>query len=334
MKFLYIGQYSKGSTSKMRADTLAEILHDWQFDVIDTNIPFYETSRIMRSLGFRYKIGFVIKNINDYVKGNLNGTYDVIWVDKAIFITEETTKILKNISSKLIHFSPDPAFTYHRSNHFLKSIKHYNYAITTKTYEIEYYKKYIKECKLLISTQGFDKNLHKPCNTYEEKNNSLLFIGHYEKARGKFIKLLLDNKISVTVAGAKWESFVNKNKNAKNLGPDIYGKKYAETISAYTMSWGAISKWIPELHTTRTFEIPACGTALITERNKEIESFFNDKDVIFYSSEQEFINRIKYFIKNPSELKQVSNNGYMKVISGGYDYRTILIKLLKQTEII
>ena len=335
MNFLYIGQYSEGTTSKMRADTIAEILSDWEFDIIDTNIPFHATSRIMRSLGFRYKIGRAINNVNNYIKSKLqSNNYDIIWTDKAIFITEDTTKLLKKRSKKIIHFSPDPAFTYHNSKHFTESLKHYDYAITTKTYEIDYYKRYLNKCKLLIATQGFDINLHKPYNTYEEKNNSFLFIGHYEKAREKIIKLLLDNKISVTVAGAKWDNFANKNKNVKNLGTMISGEKYAKTISKYTMSWGAISKWIPELHTTRTFEIPACGTALITERNKETESFFNDNEVIFYSSEQEFVDKIKYYLENQDELKEISEKGYKKVITGGYDYKTILIKLLKDAEII
>ena len=37
---------------------------------------------------------------------------------------------------------------------------------------------------------------------------------------------------------------------------------------------GLLAKWVPELHTTRTFEIPACGTALVTERNSETALVF------------------------------------------------------------
>ena len=114
----------------------------------------------------------------------------------------------------------------------------------------------------------------------------------------------------------------------------VYGEEYAKTISKYALSWGAISKWIPERHTTRTFEIPACGTALITERNDEIHSFFNDDEVIFYSSEQEFVEKIKYFLNNRNELKLLSEKGYRKVISAGYDYKSILKKILTQAEII
>lgn len=42
---------------------------------------------------------------------------------------------------------------------------------------------------------------------------------------------------------------------------------------------GALSRRFPERHTTRTFEIPACGTVLITEWNEEISVFLGEKSV-------------------------------------------------------
>ena len=67
MKVLYIGQYSSGTTSKMRADILRELLIPSKFEVIDTHVPFYNTSKIWRSIGFRYKIGRLISETNNYV---------------------------------------------------------------------------------------------------------------------------------------------------------------------------------------------------------------------------------------------------------------------------
>jgi len=62
MNILYIGQYTSGTTSKMRAEQLKEIIHtsplgnrEVNFNVIDTHIPFNNTTRLWRSIGFRYK---------------------------------------------------------------------------------------------------------------------------------------------------------------------------------------------------------------------------------------------------------------------------------------
>ena len=55
----------------MRADVLDKLLSDSNFEIIDVNIPFFECSRLVRSLGFRLKKGPLIRKINQYglIKG-------------------------------------------------------------------------------------------------------------------------------------------------------------------------------------------------------------------------------------------------------------------------
>ncbi len=330
---LYIGQYSDGTTSKMRGETLKNITNASSFQIIDTNIPFFKTPGIIRSLGFRYKKGPLLTNINQYIKKNCVGTYDLIWIDKAIFITSNTTKLLKSKTKKLVHFTPDPAFTYHQSKHFFNSLKYYDYVVTTKSFEIDYYKKLIADNKVIYSTQGFDKNIHRPFTNFNEKVKGVTFLGHYEKERGSIIQALIENNITELIAGKYWEKFYSKNKSNPNLiykGSGIYGESYAKTISQYTFSLGLFSKWIEEKHTTRTFEIPACGTALLTERNSETECFYNDDEVIFYNSTEDLVEKITYYRKNVDRLKQLTLNGKNKVTQGGFDYHSILTEILNK----
>src|SRR5690606_33570838 len=93
---------------------------------------------------------------------------------------------------------------------------------------------------------------------------------------------------------------------------------------------GLYSKRFPELHTTRTFEIPACGTALLTERNSEINSFFSKENAILYSDIPEMIDKIKYFLAHPESLERVTLNGYNRVHKDGYDYNSILKGILNR----
>ncbi len=171
---LYIGQYSEGTTSKRRADVLKLLLPGWDFRVIDTHIPFFETPFVFRSLGFRTKSGPLIDKTNE----------------------------------------------------------------------------------------------------------------------------------------------------------GIYGPDYFRTLGAYQFGWGALSRWVPEKHTTRTFEIPACGTALVSERNEEICSFFSEEEAILYSSPQEMIDKLKYFMVHPRELEEVTRKGYEKMASGQFSYETQLREIL------
>ncbi len=335
MNILYIGQYPVGSTSRMRGEIIKTLFPNANYFVIDTCIPFDKGHRISRSFTFRNKRGPLIRRINKYISNEIYNQqiehYDLIWIDKAVFITSATTKLLKEKTSCLVHFTPDPAFTFHQSHHFRASLSLYNFAITTKAFELEHFKQYITEKQVLYTTQGFDKNLHQTLTTSKIKEEGLLFIGHCEKNRIKTIQLLIDSQIKVSIAGIKWEGFIKKNKNnpyLNYLGKGVYGQEYVNLLGAYQFSWGALSKWIPELHTTRTFEIPACGTALITERNKETTAFFNEDEAIFYNTTEEMINKIKYYQNHPNELKNLAQNGMKRVHNDGRDYESILREVI------
>jgi len=334
MKVLYIGQYSDGTTSKMRADQIKKLLKPELFHIIDTHIPFYKASKLWRSVGFRFKKGPLVWNINRYIRKTIcNVDYDLIWIDKGIFIDIKSIKLFKSKTHKLVHFTPDPAFTFHKSKLFNQSLAFYDYVITTKSFELNHYLKRLDSSKVLLTTQGFDKGLHVKSKLDFGTKEGLVFIGHYEKQREVTIKKLLDKGIQVTLAGIKWDSFAQKHSdfsNLKYLGKGVYGHEYVKTIQDAKIAWGAISKWIPELHTTRTFEIPACGTALLTEGNSEIFSFFNDNEAIMYDSEDEMIEKIVHYMSNSNELCQLSQKGYEKVHQGGYDYESILKSLLNK----
>ena len=333
MKVLYVGQYSDGTTSKMRCKVIQKILKPTIFQVIDTHIPFYKTHRLLRSFGFRYKKGPLINNINKYIVAALNDeTYDLIWVDKAVFLTPKTTALLRSRASKLVHFTPDPAFTFHKSRLFLKSLSYYDFLVTTKSYELEHYYKYIKTEKVLYATQGFDAKLHKPSKHPFSKKEGFVFIGHYEDQRGEVLEKLLQNDINITLAGIKWNHFARKHQDNPNLiylGDGVYGEDYVKTLQKAKMAWGALSKWVPELHTTRTFEIPACGTALVTERNLETQSFFKDDEAIFYTNENDLIEKITFFMNNDKPLEVLTKKGTSRAVTNAYDYNSILNAILK-----
>lgn len=257
----------------------------------------------------------------------------MVWADKAIFLTPKTTKHLKSLTDKLVHFTPDPAFTFHQSHLFRRSLTNYDFAITTKKYELSYFEAHLKKEQIIYATQGFDTNLHQPITKFNEKKDGLLFIGHHEKEREMFVQKMIESKIPVSIAGIKWEPFVAKNKEnfyLNYLGDGIYGQEYVKAISAFQFSWGSVSKWIPELHTTRTFEIPACGTALITERNEETTSFFTEEEVIFYDSIEEMIDKIKYYQSHPDKLELLTLKGTKRVNKDGRDYESILRKVLEE----
>lgn len=328
---LYIGINTPGSTSRMRAEKIREILNDRKMEIIDTDIPTESRSRLWRSLGFRYKIGPVIPMVNNYVIDHLKEKeYDLIWVDKAIYLTKETTEKLRSRAKVLVHFTPDPAFAFHRSRFFFQSLPYYDYAITTKSYEIDEYAKALGAGdRVIYATQGYDRQLHRPVHDFKEKNG-VSFVGHWEKEREQTVKSILNAGIEVKLAGIKWDKFVRKNQSPylHYFGEGVFGEQYVDVISGSLFSLGSVSKWIPEKHTTRTFEIPACGTALLTEWNDEIGGFYREDEVIYYNNDKELVEKLQYYIGHKDLLEKLTQKGLEKVRSGGFDYKSIIKKVL------
>ena len=109
-KLTYIGQLAPGETCRMRLDCLKQLYPECEFTGIDTLIPLHKCPRLWRSIGWRYKIGPLIKMMNEYLLANLpEEKQDVIWVDKGIFFTPETMTILREKAKKLI---ADKGFTF------------------------------------------------------------------------------------------------------------------------------------------------------------------------------------------------------------------------------
>ena len=116
---------------------MREILSNWDVRIIDTDIPNNESCHLFVSLAWHYKIGPLIWRTNKYVLDKIDDEcFDLIWVDKAIYLTERTTKILRTRTKRLVHYTPDPAYTFHRSRLLFASFPYYDYVVTTKTYEI------------------------------------------------------------------------------------------------------------------------------------------------------------------------------------------------------
>lgn len=91
-----------------------------------------------------------------------------------------------------------------------------------------------------------------------------------------------------------------------------------------------LSKRFPELHTTRTFEIPACGGILTTEATPETRSFFAESEALFFDDHADLVEQLSRLFADASteKLTEMAVAGAARVESDGRDYPTILQKVL------
>jgi spore maturation protein CgeB len=317
----------------MRAERLRVITPGWRWDWVDTDAPMRSSARLWRTLAFRTKRGKAVERINAAV-GNAAGSerYDLAWVDKGVFLNVRTMGRLRSLAKRTVHFTPDTAFHANRSRHFEAAMDHYDLLVTTKSFELGDYERHGAGGRLMLTTQGYDATLHRPAEDASPRRREVVFVGLAEPDRERCLGLLLDRGIPVRLGGRGWGRFRRRYRGCPHLafeGEDVFGEDYASVLRGSWIGVGMLSKRFPELHTTRTFEIPACGTILATEENSETSSYFRPDEVLFFNDYESLAgSAIDLFCQPEESLSQMAQAGRARVSSDGRDYDSILTNIL------
>ncbi len=72
---------------------------------------------------------------------------------------------------------------------------------------------------------------------------------------------------------------------------------------------------------SRTFEIPACGAFMLAERSPKHEAFFRDgEEAVFFDSDDDLLEKVKYYLTRPEQTKQIAAAGRYRCIASGFDH--------------
>ncbi len=331
MKALYVGIQTAGTTSQLRADTLRRVV-PCEWTMIDTDRAFLPFPRWARSLWFRLRTGPAVRALNRLVCSEIGDEpYDVAWIDKGVCLWPSTIQKIRTLARRLIYYTPDTSFLANGSRFFRATAHLYDLIVTTKSFEIDSFQKLVDADRLIQVTQSYDSRLHMPRVDFDQKRKEVVLIGLHEIDRERCVQTLLSRGIPVRLGGKGWSSFLRKNAGNALLhfeGEEVFGVRYAELLSGAMIGLGLMTKRFPELHTTRTFEIPACGTALATERNVETTSIFRDDEALFFEDYDDLTRKIQPLFESLDLLRSITNAGTQRVQQGDFSNDRIIRKVM------
>jgi spore maturation protein CgeB len=101
----------------------------------------------------------------------------------------------------------------------------------------------------------------------------------------------------------------------------VYGDDYARALTGARIGIGFLRRSWPDQHTTRTFEIPACGSLLLADRTDEHREFFEEgKEAEFFGTEEELVDKAEYYSRKDADRLRLAGAGYQRCIRGKYSY--------------
>lgn len=342
LKILSIGTFSTTGISNTclhrtwALEKLAEV--DRIDSTLQHSILWY---RIVNRLFVRYHlpIRFYNRPLNKKIVHQIaNKKYDIVWIDKGVFIEPATLKFVRKRRPQciIVGYSPDNmAERHNQSQLFLDSFPYYDYYITTKSYTIDKLKQ--MGCRnILFVNNAYEDSFHYPYELSEEERKRLGgkvgFIGAWEEERCRSILYLAEHGIPVKVwGGGKWILYKDKYPNLIIEDKGLYTEDYNKALSAFDISLCFLRKMNYDQQTTRTMEIPACGSLLMAERTLEHEQLFEDgKEAVFFSSDEELLERCQYYLQHDEERQQIAKAGRERCLRSGYSNLETIRRIITQ----
>jgi spore maturation protein CgeB len=345
-KILFLGQISEGQTSRMRMRALSRL--GYNVEGVQTARPWSNISWLQRQWQRRLGSGNTVKQINELVLGKAREFRpDIVWAEKQEFLTAETIDEIRRLGARLIHFTPDPYFSleWKRTRLMDTAIGAFDVLVYCKTYERPAYERLGKP--VVYMPLGYCDEVHRPLPAPDGHwNCEVGFLGGWEprrehllhdvaasgarlKIRGGYWNFLRDGRWSLRrhiilkqLAGGESFSFHKDALLSDALqGGEVYADDYARALTGAKIGLGFLRKVCPDQHTTRTFEIPACGSLLLADRTSEHEEFFREgREAEFFASSAELVDKVSFYRKNEASRRQIASAGRTRCETGRYAY--------------
>jgi spore maturation protein CgeB len=170
--------------------------------------------------------------------------------------------------------------------------------------------------------------LHYPCSLSAQEQqkfgSDVVFAGHMEP------DLRVESLTRVVRSGLRCRIFGSQAEWKSALPHDVYqtvrpvfhvrGSDYRRALCASKIGACFFSKWNRDQYTTRSWEIPACGVFLLSERTPAMQEFYREgKEAEFFESPEEFIDKVQFYVQNEGVRKRIAAAGYARVVASGND---------------
>ena len=346
MKILFLGEIGPGQTSLMRMRALGRLGHE--LSGVHTGEPWRQLSWTQRQVQRRLGLGSAVRQINaQALRMARDFRPDLVWAEKQEYLSLETISSLKAMGARLVHFTPDPyvSLDWKRTRAMDKAIGAFDILVYCKAYERAAYAAFGKP--LVYMPLGYCDEVHRPlpCND-PQWSCAAGFLGGWEPRREHLLHAIAAAGVELHIRGGAWD-FLHDGRwtlrrrivlgqlageeacrihrdpvvAAAHQGGEVYADDYARALTGARIGLGFLRKVCDDQHTTRTFEIPACGSMLLADRTDEHQEFFAEgSEAEFFSSQDELVDKVTFYTRHDAARSAIAAAGRARCETGRYAY--------------
>lgn len=294
---------------------------------------------LFRSVSKRFQNKYIFgplvhKLNNDFLMAALEERFDMIFLYRGTHIWYQSLVSVKgkHPNTLIVSYNNDDAFSPMQPKylwrHFKRCLSICDIGLAYRHINIlDYRQAGAKKVDLLRSWYVPDRNfpVDLNCHDLERYKTDIVFVGHYENdLRIECLEAIIKAGYSLRIFGPEegWKQ-AKKISPILNSTPDVkpvWGSEYNKALNGAKIALCFFSKLNRDSYTRRCFEIPATNTLMMSEYSDDLAELFEpDKEACFFRDKDELISKLETYVNDDTKRKEVSFNGYKKVMRSGHD---------------
>jgi len=336
-RILYVATLVAGESSLYRYPSLLRLNQN----VVPFNLADYSFRwDKLNAIRYRLPVGPLITRVNaallDAVK---NVKPDVVWFDKPLVFTASTLARIREAGALTVCYNQDNPFGPRHDGCWLQFKRIHpllDLHCVFRKVDVERYRQWGKN---FIELQfNFDPVQQFPPPVEwsdKDRTREVSFIGSPYEERPAFLrKLILEDKLPVTISGPRWNRFLTDEEYRLFMrGAYLKDDAYRQAIWQSKINLAFVTRLNEDDVAQKAFEITACGGFLLAERSQgHLAAFEEGKEAEFFSSVEECAEKIRYYLRHPEEREQVARRGRERAVHSGYDSDTLLARVIARLD--
>jgi hypothetical protein len=268
---------------------------------------------------------------------------DVVFFYNVQLVDVATVRTLRSVAPRavLCQYANDSPFSRRAAvgwwRHFLASVPHFDVHFAYRHSDIAALKgRGAKRVHLLRSYFIPEEDYPLPAERKDPRFSSdAVFVGHFEDdGRLAALEALATADVHVRLFGNGWDRPITRGSSSSPLRsmvpvPMAYGEDYRQAICGAKVALCFLSRLNEDSYTRRNFQIPAMGTAMVSQYSTDLRGLFTpDVEAGYFRTVPELLAKVSWLVRNDTARRNLAAAGAERVRRDGHDVESRMAEML------
>jgi spore maturation protein CgeB len=338
LRILYVGPDYAGSNGTCWRDAFQELGHSVRtIDDEPSRFPQSSLKQHLRRRLLRRPARDQIRALNLRLLREVREFRpDLTFFIKAYYVLPDTLEETGKYAPNFAYMNDDMFWPGTSTFTFLDNIKRMDCILTTKSFSVREYHAAGAPLAIYIPN-AYDPRIHYPAKPSPKERlryeGDVSFIGFFNPTKADLLSKLAryDDEFRFNVWGGSWDRMLRIDQwhrcwkwlrlRRSIRGRELWCADMGKAIQSNKINLGLLCRAVRDLHTSRSFEIPACGGFMLAERTEEHRMYFEeDREAVYFSTFPELLDKIRFYLGHDDLRMRIAEAGYQRCMRSGARY--------------